>query len=959
MIINKKQEFIIMTMTKYQRGILVAVIGFMAICIDAMAGQSQANSGTSSVLATIIKSPNDDRQYKAITLSNGMDVVLVSDPSLESAAVSLVVGVGSAQDPNEQLGLAHYLEHMLFLGTKKYPEQNGFMKFTQANGGMANAFTAFTRTNYMFQINAGKLDESLDRFSDYFKSPTFDAQFSDKERHAVNNEWSMQKGQDNFNLFALQGVTANPKHPISRFSIGNLETLVDKIDSKLIDEMKKFYESYYSANIMKLTLVSKQGLPELQALVEKNFSSIVNKKIEMPVIKTRGITKKEMGLAIHYRPIRDLSAIFVDYPIDSNKHQWQFKANEYLYHLLTSEDKGTLGEELRARGWIKNMTAFVQSDSFGKDGYYRIVVELTDTGLPHKDDVVASIFSYIDKIKKEGLSESYYLELQSMRSKDFSSAMKPDPLQQAVALSMAQFELPIENLLNSSAVFSPYNEKHIKHLLNQLEEKKARIWFISPSESVDTAIPHLDGRYKINKISSDQYKKWRQLKSQFSFSLPQLNDLFSDKTADIVKSDLLKPSLILSQAGIEAYLVHPEFYAEDKGRLSLQLNVDFALASPREAILAHLLNHIFSKQLVGLSDRAARASLFVSTSVMDVNSQGIYIGGYTEKHAQLLEQTLTIFSNLDVSDEAFHEALNNFKTNLQNQKKSPPFQQLLADMQRMQYRDQWSNDVLLGASDKIQKSDLITYHQRVKDKALLRLYAAGNYSQEQVKAIALNAASILPSKTLPNSRSVNQYILPPVGKIIELKSDSELADNALLQGWFGKQKSDDELAQLIVLNALFANAFFTQLRTNEQLGYIVNSSIFPVDDVAGFVMWVQSSSADVVSIKARMDKFRLDYLPVLMEVPDVAIDQIKMSIVANIMQKPTDLYADVDRYSSEFWHAKYQFNKRDRLLAALKKVTKKDVIQVYKNIVLSNQSPQYLFQMRGKPFIDKPFAKAD
>ena len=947
-----------MKVTRYIRWVLITLLGFVVLCINAMAEQLQANSGSSSVLATIIKSPNDDRQYKAITLSNGMNVVLVSDPRLETAAVSLVVGVGSAQDPNEQLGLAHYLEHMLFLGTQKYPEPNGFMKFTQANGGMANAFTAFTRTNYMFQINAGKLDEALVRFSDYFKNPTFDAQFSDKERHAVNNEWSMQKGQDNFNLAALQGVTANPKHPISRFSIGNLETLVDKKDSILIDEMKEFYESYYSANIMKLTLVSKQGLPELQALVEKNFSSIVNKNVEMPVIKTKGITKKEMGLAIHYKPIKDFNAILVDYPISSNKHQWQFKANEYLYHLLTSEDQGTLGSELRAKGWVKNVTAFVQSDYFGDDGFCRVVIELTDAGLSHKDDLVAAVFAYIDKIKKEGLSESYYLELQSMRLKDFSSAMKPDPLHQAVSLSMTQFELPTENLLNFSAVFSPYNEKYIKNLLKQLEEKRARVWFISPSESVDTAIPYLDGRYKINKISSDQYKKWRQLKSQFSFSLPQLNDLFSTKTAAVVKSEFLKPSLVISQAGIEAYLIHPEFHAEDKGRLSLQLNVDFALDSPKEAVMAHLLNNVFSKQLIGLSDRASRASLFVSTSVMDVNSQGIYVGGYTEKHAQLLEQTLTIFADLEVSDEDFHEALNSYKTNLNNQKKNPVFQQLLMDMDRMQYRYQWPNDVLLAASENVQKSDLITYHQRVKNKSLLRLYAEGNYNKEQVKTIALKIASILPSKVLPDSRSINEYILPPAGKIIELKSDSELADNALLQVWFGAEKSYNEQAQLVVLNALFANAFFTQLRTNEQLGYVVNSAIFPVDDVAGFVVWVQSSSADLVTIKARMDKFRLEYLSVLEQVPDAAVEQIKQSIIANIMQTPTDFYADVGRYSGEFWRAKYQFDGRERFLAALKIVTKQDLIRVYENIILNTQSPQYLFQVRGKPFIGKPFAEA-
>jgi protease-3 len=272
---------------------------------------------------TIIKSPNDDRQYSALLLPNGLQVVLVSDPTLENSAASIAVGVGSAHDPKTQLGLAHYLEHMLFLGTEKYPEPDGFMKYTQANGGMTNAFTAYDKTNYLFQINAGKFDEALDRFSDYFKKPTFDPHFSDKERNAVNNEWSLQKAQDGWNLFALQGFTANPESPAAKFNIGNLDTLKDKPGSTLQDEMKKFYNSYYSANIMKLTLVGKQSLPELKALAEKHFSSIPNKNVTLPEVTVPGLTKTEMGKSIHYKPIKELKALYVDFPVKSNKHQWR------------------------------------------------------------------------------------------------------------------------------------------------------------------------------------------------------------------------------------------------------------------------------------------------------------------------------------------------------------------------------------------------------------------------------------------------------------------------------------------------------------------------------------------------------------------------------------------------------------------------------------------------------------
>jgi len=70
----------------------------------------------------VIKSISDKRTYKAITLKNGLECLLISDPDAQKSAAALSVGIGSFLDPLEAQGIAHYLEHMLFMGTGKYPE---------------------------------------------------------------------------------------------------------------------------------------------------------------------------------------------------------------------------------------------------------------------------------------------------------------------------------------------------------------------------------------------------------------------------------------------------------------------------------------------------------------------------------------------------------------------------------------------------------------------------------------------------------------------------------------------------------------------------------------------------------------------------------------------------------------------------------------------------------------------
>lgn len=906
--------------------------------------------------ATIIKSPNDDRQYAAMMLPNGLQVVLVSDPSLENSSASLAVGVGSAHNPEDQLGLAHYLEHMLFLGTEKYPEPDGFMKYTQANGGMTNAFTAYDKTNYLFQINAGKFDEALDRFSDYFKKPTFDPHFSDKERNAVNNEWSLQKAQDGWNLYVLQGYTANPKNPSAKFNIGNLDTLKDKPGSVLNEEMKQFYDAYYSANIMKLALVGKQSLPELKALAEKHFATIRNNNVTLPEVTVPGLTKAEMGKSIHYKPIKDMKALYVDFPVKSNKSQWRLKPNEFINGLLTSEEPGTLGEQLRAQGLVKTLSAYFDTEAYGPDGFLRVQADLTDAGLQKQDEIIAAIFSYVDLIKRKGLDQNYYRELQAMRSKDFANAPKPDPLQQAVSLAMAQFDLPVENLINADYVYERYDAKAIKAVLTQLDEKRARIWHVSPAEKADTPVPFFDGHYAIRDITAEEYKRWNTLQANYQFNLPPLNDLFTDTQAPIVENTYLKPHPVVSQAGIEAFLAHPEFYREDKGRVSVQINVDFALDSPKEAVLANLVNAIYAKQTMTLADRAGRASLGISTSVMDVNSQGIYLSGYTNKHPQLLQQMLTEFVALDISDKHFHEAMDSFQQNMANKKKNHVFRQLYGHAQRLTYKTQWPDDIILAAANKVTKADVVAYHQKIKADPLLRLLAVGNYSEAQVREMAEQAARILPGKRLPVERAVNQYVTPAVGQTLTFNDDVELADSAVLQAWFGSKKSDAEQAQLAVLNSLFSNAFFMQLRTHEQLGYVVTSFNYAVDDVPGFVMLVQSSNTDLPGIKTRMDKFRVEYLAALKATDAAEIEQAKQALIANLLEKPTDFYSEAERYSSEFWQGKYTFDARDRYLAALQKVTKQDLINIYESLLLNKKSGKALLQLRGTNFKTKPFA---
>ncbi|HBQ02094.1 MAG TPA: peptidase M16, partial [Halieaceae bacterium] len=258
------------------------------------------------------KSPNDERDYAAVTLDNGLKVLMVSDPATEKSAAALSVGVGAFSDPMDFQGMAHYLEHMLFMGSESFPEPDGYMNFAAENGGSSNAYTSSEITNYMITIENTAFPEALHRLSEFFSAPILDPGYIQKEKNAVNAEWSMRRESEGRSIYRLQRALLG-EHPANRFTIGNLETLADKSDRELHPATIAFFEKYYSANLMSLVLISPLPAAEMAVLAEQYFSLIPNKNVEKPVVTTEVSFDDVAGKLIRFKPQRDLRELRLSY----------------------------------------------------------------------------------------------------------------------------------------------------------------------------------------------------------------------------------------------------------------------------------------------------------------------------------------------------------------------------------------------------------------------------------------------------------------------------------------------------------------------------------------------------------------------------------------------------------------------------------------------------------------------
>lgn len=88
------------------------------------------------------KPQNDRREYEHFYLPNKLHVLLIHDPDTHASGAAMNVHVGHMFDERNVQGLAHFLEHMLFLGTKKYPVEGEYKRFIRQHGGSSNAYTS-------------------------------------------------------------------------------------------------------------------------------------------------------------------------------------------------------------------------------------------------------------------------------------------------------------------------------------------------------------------------------------------------------------------------------------------------------------------------------------------------------------------------------------------------------------------------------------------------------------------------------------------------------------------------------------------------------------------------------------------------------------------------------------------------------------------------------------------------
>jgi len=876
----------------------------------------------------IEKSANDDRDYRYLELPNKLKVLLISDPSAPKAAASLDVNVGSGEDPEGRAGLAHFLEHMLFLGTKKYPKVGEYHEFINAHGGGHNAYTSLEHTNYFFDIAPDSLDEALDRFAQFFTSPLFDAEYVERERNAVHSEYRAKFKDEFRRSWDVYREISNPDNKTARFSVGSQETLADRVNadgtkSHVRDDLLKFYKAYYSANIMSLAVLGTQPLDQLEKMVRQKFSAIPNANVKLSQDQVSFFNESFVPSMVYIKPLqnrRDLSIIF---PIPVFEDYYHEKPVTYISFMLGHEGKDSLFYALRQKGWVESLSAGA-GVSNREGALFHISLELTSDGYKNIDPIITHIYQAIARLKDDGIERWRYNEQSVVSQLNFRFQEKGDAMSYVSALSNNLHYYDVEDVIRGAVLMDRYDEALIKNFASYLRPDNAVIEVSAKDVPVNKTSQYYGTEYSVVEVPKKNIQAWGGASVNAKILSPLPNEFVAKQLKIKRRSAKQKdiPVRIKEMPNLRVWHLQDDSYKVPRGGVYIYARSIESVKSLMGGVLTDLLVEMLKHELNEYSYSASLAGLNLNVYKRS-RGVGLELSGYSDKQGLLLKRALD-----GVVAPAFKEKdFNNIKAEmirrLENQDKIAPYRQLLQSLAVPMLQNAYEREMNLAQLKKITLPELQHFTRKWLQSLNVDVFVHGNFNQSDAQKLGVLIESKL---SLAGKRHYDPQALivrmSDLKKPIFFPMEVDHSDVAVLRYYQGKDTSTATEALVRLAGQVISAEFFHQLRTEQQLGYVVFAGSRPMVHVPGLMFVVQSPEYSAADISSRIDEFLRRYMPVLNKMPEEEFQKHKKALIDELAEEPKNLAEQ----GARFWHdialRRLSFNSRQDLIDELKKVDK-------------------------------------
>ncbi len=878
-----------------------------------------------SVFQLIHKSPNDHRQYRYLVLDNALRVLLVEDLGASQAAASMAVGVGHFDDPLDRPGMAHFLEHMLFLGTEKFPDSGEYHAFINQHGGSNNAWTGTEHTNFFFSINAEVFSEALDRFSQFFIAPKFDLELVDRERQAIESEYSLKLKDDIRRTYQVLKETVNQQHPFSKFSVGNLATLGGE-QAQLRSELQRFYLQHYSANLMTLCLVAPLPLDELHTLAAHYFSAIANLNLIKQYPDVPLCAKNELLKQINVVPLKEQKRLTINFHLPGIDQYYKRKPLTFISHILGNESKGSLLSYLKEQGLVNNLSA-----GGGVNGYnfkdYSIGLQLTDKGIACIDDIVSACFEFIELIKTQGLEDWRYLERANLLKLAFRYQEQVKSLDLASHLSINMHHYDVEDVVFGDYRMDGLDASETLKLLALMTPQNMRLQLLAQSVDTDRQANWYHTPYKVQPIKLESLERWQTKQIRPELQLPTPNPfIVADAIARPDKSNVAVPVVVAQSKGYRLWHKKDDEFNVPKGHMYLSLDSEQASKTSKHAALTRLYVEMLLDYLTEPTYQAEVAGL----SYNIYPHQGgitLHLSGFTGNQETLLALLINKARERNFTEERFNLIKAQLLRSWQNLAQAKPISQLFTGLTATLQKRSYEPATMALMLENVTLNELHDHVRAFYEKIYLEGLIYGDWLVSEAQALGQQLEHILSLVSSPSVESTRELInLTGQGTLLrELAIDHQ--DSAIIVYYQSAIATPEKMALLSLLNHAMSSTFFHELRTEKQLGYMVGTGYLPLNRHPGLIFYIQSPTTGPLHLLEAIDEFIADFNYAVMQITDDEWETTKQGLINQVMEHDANLKTRGQRYWTSVGNRDYQFNQRELVVDEIRKLTRTDLLK--------------------------------
>lgn len=888
------------------------LLAFFALNASLLVTSLPAAEAPAPTLPPRVVAPTDTAQFRRFTLDNGLRVLLVSDAKFNKSGASLVMNVGQIDDPADTEGLAHFLEHMLFLGTEKYPDVAEYGNYMRQNGGNNNAYTATDITNYQFEVSHAAFAGGLDRFAQFFIAPKFNPEFTGREVNAVHNEAMRHVQNDSRRITGVSRELYAPGSGESKFSTGTKETLAGATPQKV----RAFYEAHYTSDRMALCLAGKAPLDELEKYARELFAAIPRRNVPAVARESTFLPRKPALRLAFVEPVKEVRSLQLEFPIPATRPDFAGKPDELVTRLIGYSGAGGLEGYLKREGLANGVFAYVweRTNDYGS---LFINVSLTAAGQQDYSRVLGAVMSYVAHLRAAPFPAEFYRDRARIASLNETYTDRGEGAALATKLANQALFFPLEIAERATDAWGAPDEAAYRRLLAALTPDNLLVTLAAKGVPTDKHERIYQTAYSYREETGAAYTALTQPPA-LAFTLPGANPFIPGETQLVAE----RPLALIDEPGVKL------FYAADTEFQRPQTTLIFRFVPVRGIATADnlALLRLFDSCLGDFLDPlAGDARLAGVNFTPETNLEGLRLSvtGFADspvRFATTFAEQLRTFTPAPGRFEAVKEAL------LRSLRSYPESEAYLLARDR---RDALNREFhflpgeLLPRATTATWAEVRAFAQKFLAEGKLEVVVHGHLTPDAAVAATRTLAEKLGAKPAPESTLLRRRHLAIAPR--EDMVDAGLVagvNSAFLRDYLLPDDSTTTRAAAVVLANFFGEPFYSELRTKQQLGYIVGSYASASLRQRYFSFVVQSSGYAPDELRRRAEAFIATLPAALAAVDDKQWATLLAGARSTLEEKPKSIRDKAELFFASAYTYDGDWERRQAAVSALATLTK-------------------------------------